>query len=79
MNIGLIGLGKMGYNLALNMVDHKYSVTAFDINESAVKEISHKNVTGVNTIEDLVKNLPTPRVIWLMVPAGEVTENVCAK
>ncbi|SLK38655.1 6-phosphogluconate dehydrogenase [Mycobacteroides abscessus subsp. abscessus] len=76
MNIGLIGLGKMGYNLALNMVDHKYSVTAFDINESAVKEISHKNVTGVNTIEELVKNLPVPRVIWLMVPAGEVTENV---
>lgn len=76
MNIGLIGLGKMGYSLALNMVDHKYSVTAFDINESAVKEISNKNVTGVNTIEKLVRNLPAPRVIWLMVPAGEVTENV---
>ncbi|KAB7667647.1 phosphogluconate dehydrogenase (NAD(+)-dependent, decarboxylating) [Bacillus sp. B1-b2] len=76
MNIGLIGLGKMGYNLALNMVDHNYSVTAFDINESAVKEISQKNVTGVNTIEELVNKLSSPRVIWLMVPAGEITENV---
>jgi len=76
MKIGLVGLGKMGYNLALNMVDHNYSVSAFDINVSAIEEISSKNVTGLYTIEDLVQDLPTPRVIWLMVPAGDVTENV---
>ncbi|HWJ79642.1 MAG TPA: decarboxylating 6-phosphogluconate dehydrogenase [Niallia sp.] len=76
MKIGLVGLGKMGYNLALNMVDHNYSVSAFDINVSAIEEISSKNVTGLYTLEDLVQDLPTPRVIWLMVPAGDVTENV---
>ena len=79
MKIGLVGLGKMGYNLALNMVDHNYSVSAFDINVSAIEEISSKNVTGLYTIEDLVQDLPTPRVIWLMVPAGDVTENVLSE
>jgi len=79
MKIGLVGLGKMGYNLALNMVDHNYSVSAFDINVSAIEEISSKNVTGLYTLEDLVQDLPTPRVIWLMVPAGDVTENVLSE
>ena len=76
MNIGLIGLGKMGFNLAENLLDHNYSVTAFDVNVSAVEKISAAGAVGVGKISDLAVNLPSPRVIWVMVPSGEITENV---
>ncbi|WHY80080.1 decarboxylating 6-phosphogluconate dehydrogenase [Neobacillus sp. WH10] len=76
MNIGLIGLGKMGYSLALNLMDHQYEVVAFDVNTTAVKGISEKGAHGVSSISDLVASLPSPKVIWVMVPAGEVTNSV---
>lgn len=76
MNIGLIGLGKMGYSLALNLMDHQHEVVAFDVNTSAVKGISEKGAHGVSSISELAANLPSPKVIWVMVPAGEVTNNV---
>ncbi|MDL0434529.1 MULTISPECIES: phosphogluconate dehydrogenase (NAD(+)-dependent, decarboxylating) [unclassified Niallia] len=76
MNIGLIGLGKMGFNLAENLLDHNYSVTAFDLNVSAVEKISAAGALGVKTIADLAASLPSPRVIWVMVPSGKITEDV---
>lgn len=76
MNIGLIGLGKMGHSLALNLMDHQHEVVAFDVNTSAVKGISEKGAHGVSSISELAANLPSPKVIWVMVPAGEVTNNV---
>ncbi|MCE4050526.1 MULTISPECIES: phosphogluconate dehydrogenase (NAD(+)-dependent, decarboxylating) [Bacillaceae] len=76
MNIGLIGLGKMGFNLAENLLDHNYSVTAFDVNVSAVEKISAAGALGVKTIADLAASLPSPRVIWVMVPSGKITEDV---
>lgn len=79
MNIGLIGLGKMGFNLAENLLDHNYSVTAFDVNVSAVEKISAAGAVGVSKISDLAVNLPSPRIIWVMVPSGEITENVIAE
>ncbi len=76
MNIGLIGLGKMGFNLSMNLLDHQHEVTAFDVNEQAVKDIAEKGAAGAHTIQELVEKLPTPRVVWVMVPAGKVTESV---
>lgn len=75
-NIGIIGLGKMGYNLALNLLDHNYSVTAFDVNESAVNEINSKGALGVFSIKELVRTLPSPKKIWVMVPSGDITEKI---
>ncbi|MFT8323073.1 MAG: phosphogluconate dehydrogenase (NAD(+)-dependent, decarboxylating) [Bacillus sp. (in: firmicutes)] len=76
MHIGLIGLGKMGYNLGMNLIDHKYSVTAFDVNVSAVEKIITDGANGASSIKELVNNLPKPKVIWVMVPSGDVTENI---
>ncbi|MFC3212540.1 phosphogluconate dehydrogenase (NAD(+)-dependent, decarboxylating) [Planomicrobium okeanokoites] len=72
MEIGLIGLGKMGLNLALNLADHGHQVVGYD-NFATVEEDSFKRVSS---IEEMVGSLKAPRTIWLMVPAGEITETV---
>jgi 6-phosphogluconate dehydrogenase len=76
MKIGLIGLGKMGYSLALNLLNHKHEVAAFDVNAKAVAEISEKGGQGVSSLAELVSSLPSPKVVWVMVPAGQITNNV---
>ncbi|ADF37616.1 phosphogluconate dehydrogenase (NAD(+)-dependent, decarboxylating) [Priestia megaterium] len=77
MKIGLIGLGKMGYNLSLNLMDNRHEVVAYDVNKEAVEKLANEGATGVFTVEELVNELPpSPKVVWIMVPAGEVTENV---
>lgn len=75
-NIGLVGLGKMGYNLALNLLAHDYRVIATDKNQELVEEISNTKAIGASSIEELILKLPIPRVVWVMVPAGEITESV---
>ena len=76
MKIGIIGLGKMGYNLSLNIMENNHEVVATDVNIEAVENISKEGGTGVASLSEVVEKLPTPRVVWLMVPAGEITENV---
>jgi 6-phosphogluconate dehydrogenase len=76
MYIGLIGLGKMGYNLALNLSESGHQVIAYDINELLVEKISAEGVKGASSIKDVINQLPTPRIVWVMVPAGEITEQV---
>ena len=76
MNIGLVGLGKMGFNLAQNMVDHNHTVVATDVNADAVAKSTEFGVVGASSIAELVEKLPTPRVLWLMVPAGKITDSV---
>ncbi|WP_085524386.1 phosphogluconate dehydrogenase (NAD(+)-dependent, decarboxylating) [Tuberibacillus sp. Marseille-P3662] len=76
MNVGLIGLGKMGFNIGLNILESGHSVAAYDVNADAVKQLEQHNATGFDSLEALVEELPTPRVIWLMVPAGEITDRV---
>jgi 6-phosphogluconate dehydrogenase len=76
MKIGMIGLGKMGYNLSQNLLDHKHEVVAYDVNKEAVSNITNEGAVGASSIEELVSKLETPRAIWVMVPAGEITENV---
>lgn len=76
MEIGLIGLGKMGYNLALNMRDHGYKVIAYNRSEGKVKEIEKENIIGAYSIQELVKKLSGRRVIWIMVPAGEAVDEI---
>lgn len=74
MQLGLIGLGKMGYNLALNFKNHGHKVTAFDVNKAAVEKIGAEGISTAPSIADLVNSLTGTRVIWLMVPAGNVVD-----
>lgn len=68
MKVGLIGLGKMGLNLGKNLLDHGHEVVAFDLNANAVAEMVEYGATGANVLSELVSAMPTPRVLWVMVP-----------
>ena len=76
MEIGLVGLGKMGFNLALNLRDHGYQVVGFDRDQLKAQELDQAGLTGVTSLEKLVTTLKKRRVIWLMVPAGELVDEV---
>lgn len=67
MHIGLIGLGKMGGNMRSRLRSKGIEVTGFDRNP---------DVTDVATVADLVAALPAPRTVWIMVPAGQITDSV---
>ena len=79
MEIGLIGLGKMGYNMATRLREGGHSVVGFDFNADVVKKLTSEGSRGVNSLEDMVKSLKTPRAIWLMVPAGAPVDETIAK
>ncbi|MFP7733704.1 phosphogluconate dehydrogenase (NAD(+)-dependent, decarboxylating) [Priestia aryabhattai] len=79
MKLGMIGLGKMGANLVLNLLDHNHSVVAFDVNNEAVQKVSEKGAEGASSIKELVSKLEKPRIAWVMVPAGELTEKVISE
>lgn len=74
MQIGLIGLGKMGFNLARNIKDKGHEVVAYDINEAALRGIETYGVKPVSSVKHLAESLSTKRVIWLMIPAGELVD-----
>lgn len=76
MKIGMIGLGKMGFNLAMQLKERNYNVEAFDLNVEAVKNISAKGVATHASIASLVESFQDRRILWMMVPAGEATESV---
>lgn len=81
--IGVIGLGVMGKNLALNMESKGYSVSVYDywtdrIDELAEKEAQGKKILGAYSVEEFVLSLETPRKILLMIKAGETTDSVIA-
>jgi 6-phosphogluconate dehydrogenase len=74
MQIGLIGLGKMGYNLALNMKQKGHHVIAYDANKGAMEKIQAEGVKTVSSLHELPLAMTGRRVIWLMVPAGQVVD-----
>ncbi|QJW88405.1 decarboxylating 6-phosphogluconate dehydrogenase [Spirosoma taeanense] len=76
MHIGFIGLGKMGYNLVSNLVRHGHTVVGYDINETLVEAIKSEGAQGVNSLQDLYQALPEKRILWLMIPAGPLVDNV---
>ncbi|MEC2496799.1 decarboxylating 6-phosphogluconate dehydrogenase, partial [Bacillus cereus] len=72
MQVGLIGLGKMGLNLGKNLMDHKHEVVAFDLNTSAVEEMKEYGATATSSLSELVQSLQSPRILWVMVPHAVV-------
>ena len=79
MELGMIGLGRMGGNMAerLRLAGHK--VVGYDFSAEAVKRLTEAGSKGVSTLEDLVKNLSAPRAIWIMVPQGKPVDDTIAK
>ncbi len=76
MKLGLIGLGKMGYPLALNMKEHGHNVIAYNRSEGKRNQIKEEGVEVRESIEELVESLEKPRTIWLMVPSGDTVDDL---
>ncbi|CAA9528588.1 MAG: 6-phosphogluconate dehydrogenase, decarboxylating [uncultured Solirubrobacteraceae bacterium] len=75
MQIGFVGLGKMGGNMVHRIHrDSDHQCVAFDFNEDAVKTAEGHGATAASSLEDLVSKLEAPRAVWVMVPAGDPTE-----
>jgi 6-phosphogluconate dehydrogenase len=75
MQIGLIGLGKMGYPLALNMQE-SHDVVVYDINEKLRDQIALEGVATTASLAELASTLQAPRVIWIMVTAGKIVDDI---
>ncbi|KGO32331.1 phosphogluconate dehydrogenase (NAD(+)-dependent, decarboxylating) [Oenococcus alcoholitolerans] len=75
MQVGMIGLGKMGLNLVKNMIDHNIDVVGLDLNPDSLQQAAAYGAqTAVETAE-LVSKLSSPRIVWVMVPAGKPTNS----
>jgi len=75
MDVALIGLGKMGANLALNLRDHGHRVVGFDLNNDARKQLQKEDIETCSTIEDQLHSLKGKKVVWMMLPSGTPTED----
>ncbi len=75
MKIGMIGLGRMGANMAERLLRGGHQVVGFDPKAEARQELEHKGATSATSLDELVLKLEAPRTLWTMVPAGAVTEN----
>ncbi|MBI2040387.1 decarboxylating 6-phosphogluconate dehydrogenase [Candidatus Microgenomates bacterium] len=76
MKIGFIGLGRMGSNMVLNLLEKGVEVVAWNRSPEPVEEVVKAGAMGAKSIDDLVSKLEQPRIIWLMVTAGEVVDEV---
>ena len=74
MELGMIGLGRMGGNMAQRLLQGGHRVVTFDRSEEAVRASEATGAVGAASMEALVEKLTPPRAVWLMVPAGEPTE-----
>ena len=72
MQIGLIGLGRMGANMAKRLMKGGHEVVVSDLSEKAVQDLTSAGATGSTSLDDMLGKLKAPRTVWMMVPAGAV-------
>jgi 6-phosphogluconate dehydrogenase len=75
MQLGMVGLGRMGGNIVQRLIQHGHSCVVFDKNAEAVASLAGNGATGSKSLGDLAARLTAPRAVWLMLPAGKVTDD----
>ena len=75
MQLGMIGLGRMGANMVRRLMRDSHDCVVFDLSADHVKELVNEGATGSDSLEDFISKLNKPRAVWMMVPAGEATES----
>ena len=78
MQIGMIGLGRMGANMVQRLMKDGHECVVFDINAKAVEELAAQGAVGADSLGDFVARLSKPRAIWLMLPAAVVDPELAA-
>lgn len=79
MKIGVLGLGRMGGNIAARLIDDGHDCVVFDQDENARQRAEQTGAQPVASLTELVAALPSPRVVWVMLPAGEITDQAIAE
>ncbi|HEX5608473.1 MAG TPA: decarboxylating 6-phosphogluconate dehydrogenase, partial [Solirubrobacterales bacterium] len=74
MQLGIVGLGRMGANMARRLMRDGHEIVAYDVNPEAVAALAGEGAQGASSVQDLVSSMTAPRSVWVMVPAGEITE-----
>jgi 6-phosphogluconate dehydrogenase len=74
MQLGLIGLGRMGANMAARLLDAGHDLVVYDLDPAAAATLAERGATAADSPADLVKRLDPPRHVWIMVPSGAATE-----
>lgn len=74
MRIGMVGLGKMGGNMTQRLLKGGHEVVVTDLNPQFIQNCVDMGAIGANNLVELVQHLPSPRVVWVMIPAGDPTE-----
>jgi 6-phosphogluconate dehydrogenase len=79
MELGIVGLGRMGANMARRLMRDGHRCIVYDVNPDAVKGLEAEGAEGAASLEDLASKMSAPRAVWVMVPAGEITEKTVAE
>ncbi|MCX8093199.1 MAG: decarboxylating 6-phosphogluconate dehydrogenase [Candidatus Goldbacteria bacterium] len=74
MKLAIVGLGRMGFNMARRLLKGRHDVIVYNRTQEKVKKLIKEGAIGAKDLNDIVNKLKTPRIIWLMLPAGVVTE-----
>jgi 6-phosphogluconate dehydrogenase len=75
MQIGMIGLGRMGGNITRRLIQNGHEVVVYDRDPKAIDELKRDGASGADGLEKLVQQLRPPRAVWVMLPAGEITDD----
>jgi 6-phosphogluconate dehydrogenase len=79
MQLGMVGLGRMGANMTRRLMRGGHQLVVSDLSQEAVKQLAGEGAGGSSSLEDLVSQLKPPRAVWIMVPAGDPTEQTVQK
>ncbi len=78
MQLGIIGLGRMGGNIARRLKKHGHEMIVFDLDQKTVGKLAGEGMTGASSLHDMITKMEAPRSIWVMLPSGKITEDTIA-
>src|SRR5215510_14687814 len=73
--LGMVGLGRMGANLVRRLMRDGHDCVVYDVNPDPIKQLSGEGASGAPSLAELAEKLDAPRSVWIMVPAGDITES----
>ena len=76
MELGMVGLGRMGANMVRRLIHGGHNCVVYDMSPQTVAELAKEKAVGAASLADLVKKLKAPRAVWLMVPAAVVDQTI---